>query len=256
MIASLASALVLAAAPAGGGMVRVDAGTVRPLFPPGPGETEVAVEAFELDRFPATNAEFLAFVKAQPRWRRDRLPRLFGDDAYLAQWKGPTELGAARPRQPVVNVSWFAAQAYCEWRGARLPTELEWELAAAAGQDGPDGASEPGYTDRILGFYARPAGEAPADVGGYRDFRGVHDMHGLVWEWVEDFGAVALSSDSRGDAKTGGSFCGGGAANAQNKVDYASFMRIAMRSSLEARFTLKSLGFRCARDVPEKEAVR
>ncbi len=159
MAAGLAAGLVLAALPAEAsapprGMVRVGPGILRPVYPPSPEETELPVAAFWLDRLPVTNAEFLAFVQAHPRWRRGTLPRLFADESYLAHWAGPTTLGpAALPEQPVVRVSWFAAKAYCAARGARLPTETEWELAAAASPTRPDGRDEPGYHEQLLNWY-------------------------------------------------------------------------------------------------------
>jgi formylglycine-generating enzyme len=75
-------------------------------------------------------------------------------------------------------------------------------------------------------------------------------MHGLIWEWVYDFGASLVASDSRekGDAQQN-RFCGTSGADAQNPSDYASFMRVAFRSSLQASFTTARLGFRCAADL-------
>ena len=84
---------------------------------------------------------------------------------------------------------------------------------------------------------------------GESNFYGVHDLHGVVWEWVEDFNNAAVVSDSReqGD-ETRGRFCGGGALQATDTRDYPTFMRLAMRGSLEARYTTSNLGFRCAVD--------
>ncbi len=75
-------------------------------------------------------------------------------------------------------------------------------------------------------------------------------MHGLVWEWVLDFGNALVSADSResGDPNKM-RFCGSGALAAGEKGDYASFMRIAFRGSLQASYTTGNLGFRCAKDA-------
>jgi formylglycine-generating enzyme required for sulfatase activity len=85
----------------------------------------------------------------------------------------------------------------------------------------------------------------------------VHDLHDLVWEWVLDFNAPMLGSDARdaGDAERM-RFCGAGALTASDKEDYASYMRLAMRSSLRASYTTGSLGFRCAMDAERKEGSR
>ena len=81
---------------------------------PADGKTAPAVlKPFRLRAEPVNNAEFLAFVKTHPAWRRDRVPPVFADGRYLSQWIGPDQLGPdALPRQPVTQVSWFAAQAF------------------------------------------------------------------------------------------------------------------------------------------------
>lgn len=253
--AVLVLALVLAggavaAAPAG--MARVGPGSLRPIYAADPGAEAVGVAAFELDRMPVTNGEFLAFVRAEPRWQRDRVAHVFADDGYLTHWSGPAELGPnAAADQPVTRVSWFAAKAYCAVQGKRLPTEAEWEFAAAAGDTSAEGSAEPGFRERILAWYSQPAGAALGAVGrGAPNYWGVFDLNALVWEWVLDFNGTLVSGDSRtGAAADRMQFCGAGALAAGDKQDYASFMRLAFRGSLEARYTTAALGFRCARDV-------
>ena len=141
----------LAAAASLRGQVAVGPGVWRPIFPPEPGKEEIAVPAFLMDRVAATNADFLAFVRAQPAWRRDRVSRTLADEGYLSHWAGPDTLGAGvRPDQPVTRVSWFAARAYCASRGERLPTVAEWELAAAASETEKDASQDPAFRDQIL----------------------------------------------------------------------------------------------------------
>ncbi|HLK92656.1 MAG TPA: formylglycine-generating enzyme family protein [Polyangia bacterium] len=203
------------------------------------------VPAFSLDRTPVTNEAFLAFVGAHPAWRRDRVSRLFADERYLGQWAGPLALGPqAPPRAPVVGVSWFAAGAFCAARGARLPSEAEWELAAAASPKERDGRRDPAWRQTLLDWYARPNPPRLPDVGqGPANAGGIYDMHGLVWEWVSDFGASMLvGADAR--------LCGGGALEAADPLDYPAFLRAAFRSSLEGRTTTVNLGFRCAAGAP------
>jgi formylglycine-generating enzyme required for sulfatase activity len=233
-------------------MARVGPGTYRPLYPPSPAEAEQSVKAFLLDRYPVTNGAFRLFVVAHPEWRRDRVPAVFADDGYLSHWAGPTELGAGvEERQPVVRVSWFAAKAYCAARGARLPTEAEWELAASASRTLPDGRTDPEWREQILAWYSRPNPERLPVVGATpANYWGVHDLHAVVWEWVLDFNASMLTTDARSAAGADAlTFCGGGAVSATNKGDYPTFMRIAFRSSLKAPYTTHNLGFRCAADA-------
>jgi formylglycine-generating enzyme required for sulfatase activity len=221
----------------------IGAGTYRPLFPPSPTSTQIAVASFSLDKTPATNAEFLAFVGAHPEWQRDRVARVFAEPTYLSHWSSATSLGEARPDQPVVNVSWFAARAYCSSRGMRLPTEAEWELAAAASNTSADGSSDPAWRAEILSLYSRPSPATLPSVGGKPNFWGVSDLHGVVWEWVLDF-TNAMSAIAGAD---GMRFCGATAANATDATDFAAFERVAFRSSLKASYAIKNLGFRCAK---------
>jgi formylglycine-generating enzyme required for sulfatase activity len=210
------------------------------------------VNAFWLDRKPVTNAEFLTFVTVNPRWRRNEVKRVLADEGYLTHWQDSMVLGAAvRPASPVTRVSWFASKAYCAARGARLATEREWELAALASESRADGSNDPVWLASILSFYSRPASSALRDVGKSKpNFWGVYDMHGLIWEWVYDYGASLVAADSREKGDGGQErFCGASGADARNPTDYASFMRVAFRSSLQASFTTARLGFRCALDV-------
>jgi formylglycine-generating enzyme required for sulfatase activity len=77
---------------------------------------------------------------------------------------------------------------------------------------------------------------------------GIYDQHGLIWEWVEDFNTSLVTGESRADGGLDKNlFCGAGASGAADPTDYAAFMRFAFRSSLQARYTVQNLGFRCAR---------
>jgi formylglycine-generating enzyme required for sulfatase activity len=210
------------------------------------------VAAFELQKRPVTNAEFLAFVQAHPQWRRDRVARPLADARYLAHWKSPATLASpAQAQQPVTQVSWFAADAYCQAQGARLPTWTEWDYSAAADETKKDARRDPAWRERILSWYSRPSTGALPRVGLQApNAYGVQDLHGLVWEWTEDFSSLMISEDNRnqGDAdKT--RFCGAGALAMDDRENYAVLMRVAMLSSLQAGNTTANLGFRCAKSV-------
>lgn len=229
----------------------VAGGEFRSVLAPAPGQDVVQVAAFRLDETPVTNAQFSAFVLEQPQWRRDRVTRLFADPEYLSHWSKAGEPDAAIADQPVTRVSWFASRAYCEARAGRLPTWYEWEYVAAASETAKDARSDPAWTQRILAWYGQPStaglpavGKTPANIYGVRD------LHGVVWEWVEDFNSILVSGDSReqGDPDKL-RFCGAGALTMQDKDNYAILMRIAMLSSLEGSYTTTSMGFRCASDL-------
>lgn len=212
----------------------------------------VRVTPFALMRKPVTNAQFLAFVKANPQWRRDRVAGVLAESRYLSHWRGPTELGPqALPEQPVTWVSWFAASAYCEAQGARLPDWNEWEYAAAADETRRDARQDPAWRERILAWYSRPSRAALPRVGLQApNAWGVQDLHGLAWEWTADYSSLLVSGDNRnqGDADKA-KFCGAGALSMDDRDNYAVLMRVAMLSSLQGADATANLGFRCARSA-------
>jgi len=231
--------------------VDVAGGSFASALPADDKAADVMVAKFQLRENLVTNAEFLAFVTAHPEWRRDRVASVFAEARYLTHWATADALGTdAMAAQPVTQVSWFAAQAFCEAEGGRLPAWSEWELAAAADATRTDARDDPAWRAAILAWYAHPSNEALAPVGGRANAYGARDMHGLVWEWVDDFNALLVADDSRDQGDPDRlKFCGAGSLNLRDKENYAVLMRIAMLSSLKAHDTTANLGFRCARTV-------
>jgi len=258
LLALLAAPVVGGAAtnpPAPAGMALIPAGVYRPLFR-GPDDLrEVPVAAFFLDLAPVTNGDFLEFVRANPRWRRSQVKRLFADENYLRHWAGDLDLGPepeSVARQPVTRVSWFAAKAFAAWRGGRLPTTAEWELVAAAGFTTLSGRDEPEFIVALTRWYSHPAPPVlPPVKSGRANVHGVHDLHGLIWEWTSDYNSSLVTGDARGDTGIERQlFCGAGSQGASDRANFPAFMRAGFRSSLKAAYTVHNLGFRCARDVP------
>ncbi|HEX2205175.1 MAG TPA: formylglycine-generating enzyme family protein [Longimicrobium sp.] len=248
LLLALALAAPAAAAP-GAGMARIPGGRYVPLFLNG--RPSVEVDAFALDRLPVTRAEYLAFVRAHPRWRRGGAPRAMAGPGYLASWPGPLAAGtAADARRPVTEVSWFAARAYCAWRGKRLPTVHEWELAARASETARDASRDRAFMARLLELYRTPRPVPPPVGSGFRNVYGVGDLHGVVWEWVDDFSSLLVSDDSRATAgRDHPLFCAAGVVGATDPGNYPAFLRYGFRAALEGRATIGSLGFRCAQDL-------
>ena len=156
----------------------------------------VHIDAFCIDKFPVTNAQYKKFVDANPHWRKpseqDRknkkimnsvLRKYQGND-YLNGWIN-NRYPSGKDDHPVTHVSWYAAMAYAEWIGKRLPTEAEWEKAARGGivsQRFPWGnrmdPANAEYSKDVGVTY--PVGKYPANSYG------VHDIVGNVWEWCLD----------------------------------------------------------------------
>jgi formylglycine-generating enzyme required for sulfatase activity len=254
MLRTLLPALVLAALcrdAAADTMPTIAGGSFESVLPPAPGVKQATVHSFRLDRTPVTNAEFAGFVRKHPDWRRDSVTPLFAEKGYLSHWSSATEPGAAIARQPVVRVSWFAASAYCESRGTRLPTWYEWEYAAAASKTSTDARSDARWQRQILDWYSRSGRGALPNVGSTSaNYYGIQDLHGVVWEWVYDLGSMLVSGDNRQQSDPDAlRFCGPGALTMEQKENYATLMRIAMLSSMQARYTSATMGFRCATQV-------
>jgi len=146
----------------------------------------VHLSAFEIARYPVTNAEFAAFVQECPQWQPRRLSRRLHNGDYLKHW--PDGRCPARfADHPVVYVTWHAALAYAHWAGRRLPTEAEWEYAARGGlpdAEFPWGDEPP---DPSRANYAASGLGATCPVGSYppNGFR-LYDLAGNIWEFCLD----------------------------------------------------------------------
>jgi iron(II)-dependent oxidoreductase len=161
----------------------------------------VDVPAFRIGRVPVTNGEYAAFVAdggyATPRWWSSpgwahrteaglERPQSWGPDGTRTRFGVVEELP---PDEPVQHVTFFEAEAYAAWAGARLPTEVEWEKAAVwdpvAGRRRrfPWGSAEPSPALANLdGTALRPApvGAYPGSASPY----GAEQLLGDVWEWT------------------------------------------------------------------------
>ena len=250
------------------GMVLIPAGTFQmgsededANFDERPVHT-VHLDAFYMDKYEVTNAQFKAFVDANPDWQKDRIDDRFHDWDYLHLWNG-NNYPVGKADHPVVYVSWYAAMAYAQWAGKRLPTEAEWEYAARgrlAGKKYPWGdtitAADANY-DENAGD-STPVGNYPPNGDG------LYDMAGNVWEWCldawdADFYAVSDNSrnplageetvqwlrENFATIPTDPSrvLRGGGWLNS------ARFLRVADRDDFSPTLTSADSGFRCARAV-------
>ncbi len=195
----------------------------------------VQVDAFYMDTYEVTNAQFKAFVDANPNWQKERIARRFHNGNYLRHWNGNNyPSGAAN--HPVTYVSWHAAMAYAEWAGKRLPTETEWEYAARGGAAGMNYPWGDAITNRQANYNNNVGGTTA--VGRYAaNGYGLHDMAGNVWEWcMDEYGPSIPANGPR-------VLRGGGWRNS------AESLGVAVRSRAAPAITYDDLGFRCVRDV-------
>lgn len=159
---------------------------------------KVYVEAFCIDIYPVTNTQYKEFIDANPHWckptkhyRRNKtrqimnsILRKYHGQNYLKDWV-ENDYPEEKADHPVTHVSWYAAMAYAEWAGKRLPTEAEWEKAARGGiaaQRFPWGNRNNSGNEQ----YDKEVG-VTYPVGKYQANNfGAHDMVGNVWEWCLD----------------------------------------------------------------------
>jgi len=228
----------------------------------------VTLDGFWIDQTEVSVAQFRKFVagtsyetNAEQHGWSDVWDGTALESVVGADWQHP--LGpdsAAQDDHPVVHVSWNDASAYCEWAGARLPTEAEWEYAAR-GEQGfvypwgdefdetrlnycdancPYDYKDPDYDDGYEG--AAPVGSYP----GGASWCNALDMAGNVTEWVADWYALYPSV---AQANPTGPESSDWSKKVLRGGDWGYFqihVRAASRLSLQARSALELAGFRCA----------
>lgn len=201
-------------------------------------ERSIYLDSFSIDRYEVTNGQYQAFV-TKTNHRHPGPPSRYAKN--MVRMRGLN--------QPVVYVSWEDADAYCRWKGKRLPTEAEWEKAMR----GTDGRLWPWGNVQDLnaanwarvddGFEATaPVGSLKHDVSPY----GIVDGAGNVMEWVADWYAEDSYRDPADKNPLGpehGLFrvMRGGA-----YTSTGSDIRITSRSKMVPDFRDETIGFRCA----------
>jgi formylglycine-generating enzyme required for sulfatase activity len=192
---------------------------------------QIFLDTYYIDKYEVTNAAYKICVEAgvcdQPT----------DTDTYN---------NSQYAQHPVVYVNWYMAETYCEWQGARLPTEAEWEKAAR----GTDGQTYPWGDEEIDNTFANYGSSDTKTVGSYPKGvspYGAYDMAGNVWEWVADwFDYYPGSTDTISDyARLSYRVVRGG-----SWFDGSDNSRSANRFYLEPQYTKDYYGFRCSRSLP------
>jgi formylglycine-generating enzyme required for sulfatase activity len=210
---------------------------------------------YYLGLYCVTNAQYAAFLSAaQPSDGDLEKWVLLDSDCHVVRSGSGYRVddGERYGDHPVVQVSWYGAEAYCEWAGLRLPSELEWEKGAR----GTEGEVYP-WGNEWKAEYCRHAGnrgsERTCRVWEYPDgvsVWGCYNMSGNVWEWCADWHAQEVyKSYAKGDLRPpstgsykvvrGGSWL----------FDFPRYFRAANRSHSDPSYRYYALGFRCARGL-------
>jgi ergothioneine biosynthesis protein EgtB len=168
-------------------------------------EHKTYLNAYEIDTYPVTNKQFMAFIDAggyedyrfwlsdgwdivnEKKWDAPLYWQKIEGYWYKKDFGG---LNKISPDEPVTNVSYYEANAYSKWAGKRIPTEAEWEKAASWNEDlekktiYPWGDELPSdHTANLLQSW----NWAPCQIGSYpqgKSYYGCHQMVGDVWEWT------------------------------------------------------------------------
>ena len=191
---------------------------------------------FWLGKYPVINAQYARFLQAA------------SDSAAKPGYWDNRRFN--QPDQPVVGVSWDEAQAFCQWAGGRLPTEAEWEYACRAGTTTEYcfGNDEKALGD--YGWFEGNSGGQTQPVGAKQPNRwGLHDMHGNVWEWcqdwfAEDYYQASDGKDPRGPKSGTSRVLRGG-----SWYNPAVGARSAYRGGDRPGWRDRGVGFRLARTV-------
>lgn len=204
---------------------------------------QVYLDAYYIDKYEVTNAFYEACVKANVC----SPPHDFGALTHSNYYGNPEFDTYA-----VINVDWYQAKTYCEWRNGRLPTEAEWEKAARGTDErtypwgeGID-CTRANYLGENCGYEITEVGRYEKGVSPY----GVYDMAGNVWEWVADwysetFYLISPFENPLGPGDGQYRVLRGGAMNTSEFAVRASHRMAEEPDNWE--ITIGPKGFRCAR---------
>ena len=164
----------------------------------------VYVDAFYIDKYEVTNREYKEFVVANPQWGKTLIHDRHHDGNYLKHWTG-NRYPYGKGNYPVTWVSWYAAMAYAQWKGKRLPTEAEWEKAARGGL-GINDYLRNNLVNSATANYNRHVGQT-TPVGTYQaNSYGLYDIVGNVSEWCLDaYNSRFYTNSPRQNPISGGS---------------------------------------------------
>ena len=218
----------------------------------------VAISSFYLDKYEATNAQFKSFILKNPTWKRDKIPAELQNGKYLQDWNG-NDFPTGKGDYPVVFVTWYAAVAYCQDHGKRLPTEAEWEYGARGGLKDNQFPWGDAPADKTRANFSQSGFGGAVRVGQYKpNGYGLYDMAGNVWEYLADeWAAFPQTGDPLIDPIAGGVLSGDSYLKVTTRrvIRGGSWggspinLRVTYRDSHPPNGAGDHVGFRCAETI-------
>ena len=216
-------------------------GAVKPLFLDQHPERTVQLDAFYIDRYEVTNAEYKRFIDDS------------GYNDLPANWVDGV-FPEGKENYPVTHITWDEALTYALWAGKRLPSEAQWEKAAR----GDKGGLYPWGNEYVKGYAnvnldgsreLAPIGSYPKDKSPY----GVFDMGGNVMEWTRNW-YKAYPGNTRKDNRFGEKFKAlrGGAFQRAGHYFLDAYLFSFARTEADPDGYYENVGFRCVKELPEK----
>ncbi|MZH46546.1 MAG: SUMF1/EgtB/PvdO family nonheme iron enzyme [Nitrospinae bacterium] len=224
-------------------------------------EHSVYLDGYWIDKYEVSANEFAEFLNEKNNVKGYYLDNKFGTLFYDGRFHPRPGL----ENYPINNVTWFAADSYCKWKGKRLPTEAEWEKAARGenSQLYPWGNSAPSstraryfqnWTDELEHKVMVPVQALPEGKSPY----GLYNMAGNVKEWVDDwydreyYREQSEYANPRGPI--GGEFKG---VRGGSWRDLKGFIYSSFRNNGTPKSRMDDYGFRCAKNAaPASEEKR
>ena len=217
----------------------------------------VTIDSFYLDKYEITNAQFKKFTDKNSQWQAAHIPGKYQNGNYLKHWHA-NDYPQGRANHPVVNVSWYAAVAYCQWMKKRLPTEAEWEYAARGGLSGKAFPWGDELVDKTRANYSESDKETTTAVGSYPpNGYGLFDMAGNVWEFMADEWGPYPSASQTNPVAGGNLFLDATfyAVTTRRVIRGGSWggapvnLRVTYRDSHPPEGARDFVGFRCAQSI-------
>ena len=215
----------------------------------------VRIAPFAMMRTPVTNAEFLAFVqRASGSGGAIASRERFAGAGYLAHWHGPTRSHRATSASTAGHARQLVRRRRVLRGAGRAAAALARMGIRRGRRCGAPRRAQPilrGASASSRGTRGQRRSALPAAGARVPNAYGVRDLHGVVWEWIDDYSALlVVRRQPRPGRSRPQPFCGAGALSVADREQYAVLMRVAMLSSLGGSDTTMSLGFRCVRVLP------